>query len=593
MSIALADLCASHGIEPTYRDNWGQERVVPPETLAALAGAFGLSTLAGAPPYGIDQARAEADPPRCHVPDALAAARAWGITCQLAGLTSARNLGMGDFADLAALARLVAAEGGDFIGLNPLHARFWSDPGRISPFSPSNRRFLNPLCLAVDWIEGFAGLAAADAQEAERLRALPLIDFPAVAALKDRVLHRLFEGFPWDDGHEAAYAAFLAAGREPLETHALFEALSEAMVAEGRGAGWMGWPEPLRDRHSAEVAAFAAANRRRVDYHLWLQWQADRQLERVQGEAVAAGMRVGLYLDFAVGAVPDGSATWTDPDLTVPGLSIGSPPDAFSAEGQDWGLAPLSPLRLSLMDGGPMADMMRAVMRHAGAARLDHAMGMARLWLIPRGVSATTGAYVRYPLGWLLRRLAEESHAARAMVIGEDLGTLPWGFRDLLAERRIHLMKVLMFEQGPDGFHDPSHWPADAFACVATHDLPTFAGWWQGLDLTVRQGLGKLGDAAFADGQATRERERAALLRLVGDGPDLSARVHARIAASPCRLVALQIEDALGMLEQVNLPGTVDEYPNWRRRLPVPVDEIAGNPAFRAHVEALRAERPR
>lgn len=594
MTTSLVDLCASHGIEPTYRDNDGHERLVPLETLATLAEAFALTEPAPAPPTGVAEARAEEWPPRCHVPEALEHARVWGVTCQLASLPSRRNLGLGDFADLAAFAQVAAAEGADFIGLNPLHAGFWSDPARRSPFSPSNRRFLNPLYLAVEWIEGFAGLDDAEVHEAERLRALPLLDHPGTAALKDRVLRRLFDAFPWDDGLRGAFAGFVAAGGAALASHALFEALSEAMTAEGRGAGWMGWPEPLRDRQSPDVQAFAAARPRAVDYHLWLQWQASRQLARVRDMARGAGMRVGLYLDFAVGAVPDGSATWHDPELTVPGLSIGAPPDAFSTLGQDWGLAPLSPPRLAQLDGAPMAEVMRAIMQYAGAIRLDHAMGLARLWLIPRGALPITGAYVRSPLSCLLRRLSEESHAAGCMVIGEDLGTLPWGFRDLIAERRIHGMKVLLFEQGPEGFHEPGHWPRDAFACFGTHDLPTFAAWWQGADIALRQSVGRLDDAAAAYATQIRAAEREALLRLVGgDGDALSPGVHARLATSPCRMVGLQIEDALGMVEQVNLPGTVDEHPNWRRRLPVAVEAIAAHPGFAAHCAALRQERPR
>lgn len=595
MSDDLARLCKSHGIEPTYEGSDGRTRRVPDDTLAALAEVFGLDA-PGTPPPGIDEARAESDPPRCYIPAWLAGSRVWGLTCQLSSLVSDRNLGMGDFADLATLARIAAAEGADFLGVNPLHALFWSDPSRHSPFSPSNRRFVNPLYLAPEWITGFEGLAAAEAREATRLRAAPLLDLPAIARLKDRVLRRLYGLFPADDGERAAFDAFRAGAGEALARHALFEALSEFLSGEGFGAGCAEWPACWRDLHSAEVRAFADRHRERVDYHLWLQWQTDRQLACVHNEAQEAGMRIGLYLDFAVGAAPDGSAAWSDPALTVPGVSIGAPPDDFSAQGQDWGLAPLSPVRLAALDARPLADLLSAALRHAGAVRIDHVMGVARLWLIARHAPARDGAYVRYPLPMLLKRVAEASNQAGALVIGEDLGVVPAGFRALMAERRLQGYRVFLFEHKAGGLADPADWDRDALACFATHDMPTFAGWWAGADLDLRRDLGMLATKEWIALRTQRTAERDMLQRRL-DGPSdsaaLSPLLHAHIAASPCRLVALQLEDALGVMEQVNLPGTVDEYPNWRRRLPVPLDRLADHPGFRAHAAALRQARPR
>jgi len=595
VSDELARLCASHGIEPDYTGFDGRRRAVPAATLAALAEAFGLEA-PGTPPAGIEAARAEPDPPRCHLPAGLADARVWGLSCQLPSLVSARNLGMGDFADLAELAGIAAAQGADFLGVNPLHALFWSDPRRRSPFSPSNRRFLNPLYLAPEWIAGFEGLSAGEARQAARLRAAPLLDLPAVAALKDRLLRRLHRCFPADERERGDFEAFRAAGGRALARHALFEALSESWTAEGRGAGCAAWPAPWRDPGSAEVRDFAARRRDRVAYHLWLQWQADRQLARARDAAREAGMRVGLYLDFAVGAAPDGSAAWSDPALTVPGVSIGAPPDEFSAGGQDWGLAPLSPVRLAALDGRPLAEALAATLRHAGAIRIDHAMGVARLWLIPRGAPARDGAYVRYPLPALLARLAEASARAGALVIGEDLGVVPEGFRALMAERALHGYRVFLYERPGGALADPRAWTREALACFATHDMPTFAGWWRGADLDLRRELGML-DAAQRDAeQARRAADRDALRRRLG-GPahaaGLSPRLHAHLAASPCRLLALQLEDAIGVTEQVNVPGTVDEHPNWRRRLPVALERLAGDPGLAAHAAALRAVRPR
>lgn len=595
MTDALARLCSSHGIAPRYVGIDGVERTVPDETLARLAELFTIAeTGAGAPP-GISEARAEPDPPRCYVPQPLVGARIWGLTCQLPALTSDRNLGIGDFADLAAFCRVAADEGADFVGLNPLHALFWSDLGRVSPFSPSNRRFLNPLYLALDWMQGFEGLTHDEAAEAARLRTAPLVDAPGVARLKDRLLRRLFQRFRAASGGDPSFRRFVEDGGPALEGHATFEAISHEMVAEGYGAGWSAWPEALQDRESDAVAAFAEEHRSEVDYHLWLQWQTERQVERVQREARTAGMRVGLYLDFAVGAAPDGSATWIDPDLTVPGASIGAPPDYFNEQGQDWGLAPISPVKLAERDCRPWADIMAWVMRPAGAVRIDHVMSLGRLWLIPRGMPATDGAYVHYPLSEMLRRLSEASQAEHAMLIGEDLGVVPAGFRELMAERDIHAYKVFFFERGPKGFADPAGWPAGALACLATHDMPTFTGWWRGSDLTLRRTLGMLDEQGEVAEREARIKDRAAVAALTAPADtemEISVRLHAHIADSPCRLASLQIEDALGIEAQVNVPGTVEEYPNWRRRLSTAVGDIAGHPGFRAHTAAMRAVRP-
>lgn len=574
----------------------GREHAVPDETLAALVEVLEIDRPRAAPPPGIAEALAEKRPPRCHVPADLRRARAWGLTCQVASLASARNLGMGDFVDLASLCRLAGAEGAEFVGVNPLHALFWSDPARVSPFFPSNRRFLNPLYIAPEWIDCFAGISAEEEAEAARLRVPELVDVRGAAALKDRVLRRVFEVFRANGRGREAFHAFCAQGGEALRTHALFEALSETMAAEGHGAGWTSWPAAFRNRHGSKVRTFAADYPETIDYHLWLQWVAAGQLARVRREAQAAGMRIGLYLDLAVGAAPDGSASWTDPYLTLPGVSVGAPPDDLAAGGQDWGLAPLSPIRLDALEGRPLADILAAVMGDAGAIRLDHAMGIARLWLIPRGAPAGHGAYVRYPLSHLLARVAEASQAKGTIVIGEDLGTVPKGFRKLMRRRRLHTYKVFLLERGRTGFVDPARWPIDAFACAATHDMPTFAGWWREADLDLKRDVGIAPGAALPARRLARGAEREELARLLGASgaaADVSARLHGYIAASRCRLVALQVEDALGVTAQVNVPGTRDEYPNWRRRLPVAVESLADHPGFRAHVAALRLARPR
>ncbi len=593
---SLVALCASHGIEPRYTGIDGVTRDVSADTLAALADIFGIAD--GSPAFlpDIETACAEPSPLRCHVPAFLANARVWGVTCQLASLSSERNLVIGDYADLSALCTVAANEGADFVGVNPLHALFWSDPGRVSPFAPSNRRFLNPLYIALEWVAGFGGLSDEERAGATRASAGPLIDHAAVWRVKSPLLRRCFNQFPWNEAQQSSFRAFCDHGGDALAAHATYEAIAEEMVAEGNGPTMDGWPEPLRRSISAEVAAFVRENRARVDFHLWLQWVSKQQLDRVQREARDAGLRIGLFLDFAVGAAPDGSAAWADPKMTVPGVSIGAPPDPFSIAGQDWGLAPLSPMRLAAQEGEPLAATWAAVMRGAGAVRIDHAMGIARLWLIPRGASPTDGAYVRFPLSVLLRRLAEVSEDAGTVVVGEDLGVVPHRFRDLMAARSVHSYKVYFFERDAAGRAHTRGWPVDALACIGTHDMPTFAAWWRGDDIEARASLGLLERGDVAPATAMREREREAMcaeLDRSGDALELSLRLHAHIASSPCRLSALQLEDALGLAMQVNIPGTATEHPNWRQRLPVAVSRLGDNATFRKHTAAMRAARPR
>lgn len=586
----LQRACLAHGIQPTWHGIDGRLNEVPRDTLEVLADAFNIHNAPPMATEGIREALAETDPKRCFVPDQLRDARAWGVSCQLGSLRSARNAGMGDFADLAALCRIVAEAGGDFVGVNPLHALFWSDPGRASPFSPSSRTALNPIYLALDWI---------DAIEPKYWKEGPwqrTVDDPHVDI-----------GTVWNDKSAILYDAFrnVAFDCDPFEhPHALFEAVSLHMVRSSHGAGWMSWPQDYRSPHGSGVRTLLedAEFRRDVAFHAWLQHLANEQLDRVNREAREAGLRVGLYLDLAVGVAPDGSATWAAPDLVVPGIKIGAPPDPFSDTGQDWGLAPLSPTALAA-DPAPFADTMRAVMRHAGAVRVDHAMALARLFLIPDHAPPMDGAYVHYPFSTLLDALAAVSHDARCLVIGEDLGVVPEGFRDVMAARALHAYKVFWFERDADTFDDPASWGRDAMACVGTHDTATFAGWWTGADLEARHAIGQFDDAALEREQTARERDRDAVRQAVGwrEGVDrrgedvrhLSTLVHARIARSPCRMAVMQLDDVLGATVQPNMPGTTDEHPNWRVKLTVPLEELADDPGFAAHAATMREARAR
>ena len=540
---------------------------------------------------------------RCFLPNWLMQRRAWGISVQLYELRSARNWGIGDFQDLAEFALLAGEAGAEFVGLNPLHALFMAEPYRRSPFSPSNRRFLNPLYIAVDLVEDFEP-AMADEAKLEQLRAVDLVDYPGVAEAKLSALKKIWQ----------KRKPKVAAPDPQLRLHALFEALSLDMVTKGHGAGWLSWPEEFHDPNSAAVKKFATASEDEITFHVWLQQLAREQLESAGKAAKAAGMRIGLYLDFAVGEAPDGSATWGDRELSVRGVSVGAPPDVFTAAGQDWGLAPLAPDALAANDFAAYRELMAAAARNAGALRIDHAMSLRQLFWIPVGRPAAEGAYVQYPLEGTLAALAELSNAQEMVVIGEDLGHVPEGFRDTMAAAHILSYRILYFEKRGQRFIAPKDWPSLALACLSTHDLPTLKGWWAGDDISLRAEYGLISQAAAALQRRERRAERRNLLEAFARAGLLSRRdmrallarrtlddvvyarlaiaAHRYIARTPGRLTAMRLADAVGEFHPTNLPGTSDEYPNWQRKLDVPQEQIRGSALFGQLTAALRRERP-
>lgn len=602
MTDTIEDRAARFAIQPSYHSLGGEFIRPPVETLRRLLEAFGIPTEGEATETALPVMRAPEGEP-CFLPEGEM--RFWGIAAQLYQIRSARNWGIGDFADLCDLARIAGEAGADFIGLNPLHALFLANPAHISPFSPSNRRFLNPLYIAVDRLPGYrTEMAPADL---DRLRAPELVDYPAVAEAKLSVLRTLWQAGPDDP---AAFDRFRAEGGELLHRHALFEAISARMVAEGHGAGWRGWPEAFQDAAGPAARAFAQAEASEVGFHLWLQWLADRQLAEARDACRAAGMRIGLYLDFAVGEVPDGSSTWSDPSLAVPGLRIGASPDWFNAQGQDWGLAPLSPVKLAALRAEPFAALMEDATRRAGALRIDHAMGVWQLFLIPDGMTAPQGTYARYPIEDMLRGLAAASRKNRTIIIGEDLGNVPEGFRGVMAQMNILSYRILLFERHDHGYIAPGHYPREALVCLSTHDLPTFRGWWRGDDVGIRRDFGLISDEAARHQGDFRWIERRQLLEDLAraglmsweeidridpqDPPEaLVVAVHRHLARAPSRLFAVRIEDLAGEVAPVNVPSTVTEYPNWRRKLGLSLEELGGTALFRGIAGALAAERPK
>jgi 4-alpha-glucanotransferase len=599
VTVDLDRRCVAMGIELSYLSEGGQERTLSDDVKRALLEALDARS---------DEAVAERDVAlrhvrKCFMPDWLADGRAWGVTVQLFGVRSERNLGIGDFEDAARLCELFGALGADFLGINPVHALFLADPDRISPYFPSSRQYLNPLYIALDRIPGAAdGLSADDVAAA---RAGDHIAYARVAQAKLRALERAFER----DGDDAEFSAFCDREGRELEDFATFEALSERLAGEGHDADWHGWPTSLQSARSDDVAAFRRAHASRVRFHQWLQWQAARQLSEAQRRARAAGMRIGLYLDLAVGVAPDGAATWSRPDSYSHTARIGAPPDLFNAAGQDWGLAPIKPSALRQGAQSAFARDLAAAMRSAGAIRLDHVMGLTRLYWIPGDFDASCGGYVRYPLDAMLDLLAEQSQQARAVVIGEDLGTVPPGFRDIMEAAGVLGYRVLYFEREADGrFRTPDSYTPEALACLSTHDLPPLAGWWSGKDIETRAQLGKIDpdDAEVARKDRRRDRSRlVAALRAEGlidlsGGPadvplsdDIVAALHAFLARTPCRLLAIQIEDLARATDQVNLPGTHQEHRNWSLKLPISLEAMADDPLIRRTIAAVALERPR
>ncbi|SIT86663.1 4-alpha-glucanotransferase [Pontibaca methylaminivorans] len=585
-----------HGIPPAFTDASGQRRHVPAATRRALLAALGADP-DGPPPAGPPPDRGmRAGDARCFLPPWLSQAPAWGLFCQLYELRSGRNWGIGDFRDLADLARIAAAAGADFLGVNPLHALFLAAPERCSPFSPSNRTFLNPLYIAVDEVPG-----AGPPPHLVRLRSAEMVDYPAVTRLKLAALRDIFARQPFaDDAARQDHAAFTARRGAALHRHALFEGLSLHMAAQGHGAGWTGWPADYHAPDSAAVRDFAARHAPEIAFHAWLQWLADRQLAAAQATARAAGMRIGLYLDLAVGEAPDGSSAW-DGQAMLRGFHIGAPPDLFQSHGQNWGLAAPSPAALEAADFAPFRAMIRAQLAHAGALRMDHAMALWQLFLVPEGAPAARGAYLRFPMRAMLSVLAAESQRARAMVIGEDLGSVPRGFRGAMARAGVLSYRVLYFEQTDAGFIAPERYPQLALACLSTHDLPTLADWWQGADITQRADFGLVDAETTARHHARRAEERRHLMAalhlpgpVTGALPDhVLEAAHGFIARSRASLVAVRLADLAGPQAPTNVPGTLAEtYPNWRLRSPTAIEDLPGHPRFRAVMALMSRERP-
>lgn len=574
--------------------------------------------LPGMVPVGYQQVRIQDQhftlavaPARCYsVAEAVddPTPRAWGLSAQLYALRRPGDGGFGDTQALEELARVAGERGADALAISPIHAMFSSDTGRYSPYSPSSRLFLNSLYAAPGTILGERALRTAiDAtglvNQLRHLEEQPLVDWPVAAEAKQKILRALYDGFSQGEHplHED-FSSFRHTSGEALENHCRFEALQAERAARGESLDWRQWPEEWRNPRSAALARFAEENADEIGYYAFCQWLIARCLERAQSAARSSGMGIGLIADLAVGADGAGSQAWSRQDELLASLTVGAPPDILNRSGQGWGISAFSPEGLVRNGFRAFIEMLRANFAHAGGLRIDHVMGLQRLWVIPNDAPPSDGAYLYYPVDDLLRLLALESHRHRAIVLGEDLGTVPDGLREKLSARSILGMRVLLFEQDNTRFKPILDWPDNALATTSTHDLPTLNGWWHGHDIDWNARLDLIDSHTEMDWRRHREREREGLRDVLNQDPQNFREEHHEtdqvldasvrfLGHTRAPLVLLPLEDALGIDEQANLPGTTDTHPNWRRRLPGESQALLDGPDAARRLEILACAR--
>jgi 4-alpha-glucanotransferase len=550
-------------------------------------------------------------PHGCHVPQELLEGpdgRAWGLANHLYALRSQSNWGVGDFADLDRLCQIAGEAGASVVATNPFHALLPRRPSDASPYSPSSRIFLNPIYIDVSAVPGFLNCPAAQPSEGtlSALRKTEFVDYPNVVATKLRALEALFEGFRdrldgsgEGDREVHTFRRFSAEASPALQRFAAFSVLDELNSGPiGEAIPWSRWPSAFRTPDGPAVDRLAGERSERLAFHQYLQFLADRQLGQAADDARHAGLNIGIMRDLALGVSPDGADAWMHQQAFANGLRCGAPPDDFHPHGQEWGVVPFNPLALR-RDYSTFVATVRANMRNAGGLRFDHVAGLQRQFVVPLGEQTGHGCYLNFPREELFAILALESRRGSCLVLGEDLGTLPDGFRDRMRSHAMFSCAVLYFERLNDGrFRGPRDYPAQSIASVATHDLPTLAGYWEGRDIAARQ---RVGISSATEVEETRQQRLDDCRRLsetlasagfplpaLADGTqhapsDLVDAIHRFLAASSTRLFLAQLDDLLGEVDQINVPGTVDTYPNWRRKQSLDVEA----PAFAERIARL------
>ena len=584
----VAEAAALAGIQPVWWTVNGERHEVSPETQRALLVSLGYpahtASEARESLVRLRNSRAPGSVSRgeCHLdPDFTHGRKRFGLATHVYCLRNERVQALGNLNTLRSFCEETRRNGGMIAGINPLHHLFPTDRKRMSPYQPSDRRFIDPIY--IDLEDALANSASPrghsllnEAQsEIARLSTLKFIDYDAAWRIARPILESMFKdaaGGPSSSAFESMDDAMLG--------HCVFEVIADTYGTVDRAQ----WPAALRERGSRQVTAFAQAHEEAVRFRQWLQWRADQQLS-----AAVKGPGNPLYRDLALGVAFDGGEYWSDPDIFGTGISIGAPPDPFSAQGQVWNLAPFKPHALIDRDYAPIRAVLRSNMRHAGMLRIDHVLGLQRQFWVPQGAEGKDGAYVSFPLDDLLSVVAEESRAQNCMVVGEDLGTVSDDLRGRLAAARLFSYKVLWFERDGDTFRSAESYPYLSVSCLGSHDLPTFEAWQTGAHLALDQRLGRAIDAD-AD-RRTYERDRRELTRLFGTEGDMTLAAHEFLARGGSALALIQVDDLLQEIDQLNVPGTDREYPNWRRRHSRPIGDLARSPVSHAILERMRASR--
>ncbi|MDH2927019.1 4-alpha-glucanotransferase [Lonepinella koalarum] len=549
--------------------------------------------------------------------------KAWGINVQLYSLRSERNWGIGDFADLTYLVQHAVQFGADFIGINPLHKMYAAVPDWASPYSATSRRWLNPIYLAVDWLPEYKLAKSVQTwfvqqqDEMTRLRQQPQVDYQAISRLKFTALEQLFAFSQRSKTakiitRRQAFLDFVKQQGDNLLNQALFDVLDgiehPTHQAEEKNIGWLGWRKEWQQLSDKNRNALIKKYQNQIEFYMWLQWLTEQQLAEVKIVAQKVGLQLGIYGDLAVQSSRGSADVWSDPELYCVNASIGAPPDPLGPIGQNWNLPPYNPTVLKARGFQPFIEMLRANMQHFGVLRIDHVMGLFRLWLIPENKTAVNGVYVFYPFAELMAILAIESQRNQCVIVGEDLGTVADEVRSTLNQFLIYSYFVLYFSQANGEFPPAEKFPTQAFATIGTHDVPSLRSFWHCKDLALFEQLGVLQGDFLQQKYQQRVEDKQALLNSLHrdhylpddyDGDALSMAmhdhlnfvIHRYLACSQSRLIGVQLENLIDQEVSFNLPGTSTEYPNWQIKLAMPLEQIFSDPRIQALLNEINHNR--